>query len=182
MDRALASSLCSIPHLSVFYDMINDRIADLDITTLLMNLIDTAPEASLPYLARQFNVAGVRGWAFMTTVARKRELLKFSIKLGAKSGTPWAIKEVLRIAGYPGVTFQEGVDKYLDGTWNLDGSVTLGSEGWAKFIAFVPVELPDDVPESVTNMITAIIGEYKPVRSHLMEIVYTQLLWTDPPI
>lgn len=174
MDKALASSLSPIPHLSVFYDIISDRIAELDISTLLMNMIDTAPETSLPYLARQFNVDGVRGWKFMATIAQKRELLKFSIKLGAKSGTPWSIKEALRIAGYPNVTFQEGVDKYLDGTWYLDGSVTLGSEGWAKFYAFIPVANPLSVPTVVDEMITAIIEEYKPVRSHLIDIIYTQ--------
>ena len=175
MDRALASSLTSIPHMSVFYDIVNDRIAAMDISDLLMNMVDTAPLTSLPYIAKHFNVDGVRGWKFMVTESQKRELLKFAIMLGAKSGTPWSIKEVLRIAGYPGVTFQEGVDKVLDGTWNLDGTFTLGSEGWAKFIAFVPVADPGAVPTEVTDMITAIIDEYKPARSHLMEIIYTEI-------
>jgi P2-related tail formation protein len=175
MDRSLGSSLNSKTHLSVFYDIINDRLADIDLSVILMNMLDTAPANALPSLAKQYNVNGYRGWMFMTTETQKRELLKFGTRLGAKSGTPWSIKEALRIAGYPGVTFQEGIARKLDGTWDLDGSNTLGSEDWAKFYAYVPVATPGSVPSSVTELITAIINEYKPARSHLETIIYTQL-------
>ena len=172
MDRALASSLCNIPHLSVFYDIVSDRIAAMDVSTLLMNMIDTAPATALPYLANQFGVAGVRGWKFMATDAQKRELLKNSMKLGAKSGTPWSIREVLRIAGYPNVEFQEGISYMLDGSWNLNGARTLGSEGWAQFNVTVDVIDPAHVPPSVVTKITEIINEYKPARSHLNELIF----------
>lgn len=175
MDRALASSLCNIPHLSVFYDIVNDRLADMDIRVLLMNMIDTAPVTALPYIARQFGVSGLRGWKFMTTESSKRELLKYSILLGGKSGTPWSIREVLRIAGYPGATFQEGISNLLDGSWYLDGTETLGSEGWAEFRVTIPISNPNQVPPSVIDKITEIINEYKPARSHLRELKFKGL-------
>lgn len=177
MDRALASSINSAPHLSVFYDIVSDRIDDLTLTDILTNLIDTAPSGALLNLANQFNIAGIRGFMYMPTVQQQRELLKSALQLSAKSGTPYAIKKVLEIFGFPGVTFQEGVSKVLDGTWVLDGTETLGSEGWAEFIAIVPVPeswgtVGGTVSAKDQAIVEAIINEYKPARCHLVGVQY----------
>lgn len=173
----MASSVNSAPHLAVFYDIVSDRIDDLTLTDILTNMIDTAPRGALLSLANQFNIAGVRGFMYMPTVQQQRELLKSALQLSAKSGTPYSIKKVLEIFGFPGVTFQEGVSKVLDGTWVLDGTETLGSEGWAEFIAIVPV--PEDWPlvggvvaDEDKAIVESIINEYKPARCHLVEVQY----------
>lgn len=174
MDRALASALNIRPHLAALYDVVDYRLNSIDLTKMMLYMIDIAPVEALPLLASQFHVSGVEGWKFASTTQMKRNLLKSAIELHRYKGTPYSIKEALSKLGYPGAYFQEGVSDFYDGTHTHDGSTTKGSEGWAKFKAFVPVDDPNNVPADVQAMITAIINEYKPVRCELISIMYIQ--------
>ena len=170
--RPIASALNSIPHLAAFHDIVKARLDAIDKSVALVNMIDTVPATALPILARQFHVMGFEGWRFATTESERRNVLRKSIELHRFKGTPWSIKEALRTIGYDEVTFQEGVDKVLDGTWVLDGSVTLGSTGWAKFKAFVGVEDVTAITTEISDLIVGVILEYKPARCHLMDITF----------
>ena len=167
--NALASNLRSKDHLTVFGRLFAARMDALPVVNTLVYCMETVPETALDALADQFHVTGYEGWKFCTTVDEKRELLKNSIKLHAKKGTPWSIKKACEIAGFPGVYFQEGVGIVYDGTYVYDGSETHGSEGWAKFIAFVPVPNPALVPPTVGPKL---INEYKPVRCELISVEF----------
>jgi len=173
--NAIASNLLTKYHLTVFGRIFAARMDALPVVNTLVYCMETVPADALDALADQFHVTGYEGYKFCSTEDEKRELLKNSIKLHAKKGTPWSIKKACEIAGFPNVTFQEGVGKYLDGSWVLDGTTTLGSEDWAKFIAFVPVPNPTMVPPTITAKLTKIINEYKPVRCLLDSIVYVSI-------
>lgn len=172
IHRPLASAVNAVPHLAAFHDIVKKRLDDIDKSIALVNMIDTVPAVALPLLARQFHAMGFEGWRFASTDAERRKLLRKSIELHRFKGTPWSIKEALRTIGYDHVEFQEGVDKVLDGTWVLDGSVTLGSEGWAKFRAFVWVDDLLAITTEISDLIVGIILEYKPARCHLMDITF----------
>ena len=170
--RPLASALNSIPHLAAFYDIVKTRLDDIDKSVALVNMIDLVPASALPILARQFHVIGFEGWRFATTEDQRRKVLRKSIELHRFKGTPWSIKESLRMIGYDRVSFQEGVDKVLDGSWILDGDVTLGSTGWAKFRAFVWVDDIELITTEISDVVVGVILEYKPARCHLMDITF----------
>lgn len=175
MNRPIASALNNIPHLAAFHDIVKNRLDLMDKSAVMVNMIDTVPAAALPHLARQFHVMGFEGWKFATTEEQRRLVLRKAVELHRFKGTPWSIKEALRQIGYTQVTFQEGVDKTLDGTWVLDGSVTLGATGWAKFHAFIGVEDPNAITEEMSDIVAGVILEYKPLRCHLMSMTFQSL-------
>lgn len=179
MSRPIASAINAIPHLAAFYDVVRARLDSIDKSVALVNMIDTAPAAALPYLARQFHVMGFEGWRFATTDDQRRAVLRRSIELHRYKGTPWSIKEALRSIGYNDVSFQEGVDKVLDGSWVLDGSVTLGATGWAKFKVNIGVEDPDSITEEMSDIVAGVILEYKPARCHMISMTFYQLAGPD---
>jgi len=179
INRPMASAIASVPHLAAYHDIVKNRLDAIDKTVVLVNMIDTVPAAALPFLARQYHVMGFEGWRFATTESQRRAVLRRAIELHRFKGTPWSIKEALRTIGYTQVSFQEGVDKVLDGSWVLDGSVTLGSTGWAKFIANIGVEDPDAITEEMSDLVAGVILEYKPARCHLISINFYQVGGTD---
>jgi len=115
---------------------INRIIGDIDLSPVMIYLIDIVNVNALPFLASQFDVEGFKGWDLAITETQKRELLKTSIQIKKHLGTPWAIKQALKAIGFSNVTIQEGFDTdimVLDGSWILDGSVILGSRDWSAF-------------------------------------------------
>lgn len=75
------------------------RLEALPLDGLLTYLIDTVPAAWLPELGRQLHIMPLEGWQFATTDAERRALVRESIALHRKKGTPWAIKRALAISG-----------------------------------------------------------------------------------
>ena len=81
------------------FNAIADRLGTLDLTVLLVYIIDHVPASVLPHLARQFHVLGYEGWAVVTTEAQQRALLKAAFELHRYRGTPWAIETALSAVG-----------------------------------------------------------------------------------
>lgn len=78
---------------------VTQRLEAIPLHGLLTYLIDTAPAHYLPELGRQFHIAGLEGWQFAATDAERRRLIRESIALHRKKGTPWAVKRALALAG-----------------------------------------------------------------------------------
>jgi P2-related tail formation protein len=179
MIRPLASAINSKDHLSVFYDIFTDRMKAIDLSILLINMFDTCPDVALPLLADQFHIKGVEGWQFVTTDVQRRNLISNAITIHKFKGTPYSIEKALELVGFPGATFQEGVDHYYDGSINYDGTATYGSEGWARFRVFIPVSDPNLITIENTAIVTSTINEYKPVRCLLVEVVFNCSVTND---
>lgn len=79
------------------------RLEGIPLDGLLTYLIDTAPASYLPELARQFHISGLEGWHLATTDEARRALIKRSIAMHRKKGTPWAIHRALTISGIEAV-------------------------------------------------------------------------------
>jgi phage tail P2-like protein len=75
------------------------RIEQLPLDGLLTYLIESVPAEWLPELGRQFHIMSLEGWQFAATDADRRRLIRESIKLHRKKGTPWAVKRALAISG-----------------------------------------------------------------------------------
>lgn len=74
------------------------RIERLPLDGLITYLIDTVPAGFLPELVRQFHIAGIEGGMFAASDADRRHLIRESIALHRKKGTPWAVKRALTLA------------------------------------------------------------------------------------
>jgi len=93
----------------------------------------TCPIESLPHLAW---ANSVDFWADEWPEEDKREVVAQSLQVHRHKGTPGAIKDAIRAAGYGDVEIIEGLDiKAHDGTYVHDGVRRYGGGGhWAWFI------------------------------------------------
>lgn len=131
-----------------------DRLGTLDLTPLLIYIIDQVNSSALPHLAEQFHVTGLEGWELARTDAEKRGLIKRAIELHRYKGTVRAIKDVLRVLGLEGVIrewFQYGGQPYH---FKIE-------------IATDNRELTADLRDKLIDLVTA----YKNVRSRLEEVL-----------
>lgn len=174
MANILATSIRDIPHLAAFDQLAKDRFEAIDLTVLMLYVVDTAPASALYYLAQQFNVLGWKGWVLATTEDQQRALVKKAIELNRHKGTPWAIVEAIKALGFDGAEIKEGVGVYWNGQYVFDGTINWGSasDDWATFRA--TILLPSNVPVGATDYqaIRNLILAYKNARSHLIDISF----------
>lgn len=135
-----------------------DRMGTVDLTPLLIYLVDEVEAAALPHLAEQFDVTGYKGWIQATSEGERRALIKSAIAKHYYKGTPYAIKKVLSDI-------------------SIDASVVEWWQYGADPYHFkVAVELyAQSADAAKIDMIDKLIQEYKNVRSKLdtIEINYT---------
>ena len=158
MPRVLANTIEGMDIAQAAHDIVASRWDDWDLTPYLAYLVDTCDASVLPYLADQFNVDGLRGFALAETEAEQRELIKQSIAIHKFIGTPWALREACRMIGFPVIILEEGVD-----TGDPDTD-------WARFRCYVD---PADARKITGNMVSQFrhfVSMYKPERCHLVAL------------
>lgn len=175
MGNILASSIAGIEHLAAFDEMVEERLANLNIEAVLIYLIDTVDSDALPILAEQFDVLGYKGYGLATTELERREVIKKAIELHRYKGTPWSIKEALKAVGYYDAQIDEGLTGlvYYDGTWNHNGSQLYGPGHWADFSVIIDIGSTQGITAQTAAAAVALINEYKNVRSRLRYLNYT---------
>lgn len=149
-----------------------ERVDGLNLAPLSVYFIDSAIPDVLPFLASQFDMLGYNGWVLADTVAKQRALLKRAFEFKRHHGTPWVIKEVLKLLGYTDVIIREGVDKTYNGTFDYDGTETYS--GGTPFEFRIEITVPDSfalTAEVVSNTIQ-IVNHWKNCRSHLADVAF----------
>ena len=162
---------------------LGDRMGTLPIDKDLIYLIDRVDAQLLPNLAWQFHLTYFEGWGAARTEPERRRIIRQSIAIHRKKGTPWAIKQALRFLGDIDVRIIDRMaqrDAYapyhplrLDGSWTLDGSqrirpieIVVGIpqiQHWARFFVITPHD--DVLDPSISAAMRKIVDEWKPVRS-----------------
>ncbi|RAS18949.1 P2-related tail formation protein [Microvirgula sp. AG722] len=171
------------------------RISDIDLSPLLVYLVDAVNATALPHLAEQFHVMGDEGWNLAGSDAERRTLIKAAIELHRYKGTPWAIKTALAKIGYPDSELIEYHDysrhwtaaggHTLNGDWLLDGGVGLVAPAgiplrrvalshWAEYAIRLNVGT-DLWTQEQQRAIRRMAMMYAPVRSHLKSL----LIWAS---
>jgi len=84
-------------------ELVDERFGAIDLSALLVYLVDMVPANVLPHLAGQFHVMGLEGWEFAQTERERRDLIRRAIELHRYKGTPWAIEQVLVTLNLQGV-------------------------------------------------------------------------------
>ncbi|MET0264709.1 MAG: phage tail protein [Duganella sp.] len=133
---------------------LSERMASLDLSRLLVNLVDLAEPAALPLLAEQFHIMGWEGWDLATDDGARRELIKSAIELHRYKGTPWAVKQTLAKLGLERVTLIERPE----------------GAHWAEFDLDITV-FDRPVTPAIYPQITQLIDTCKPARSHLRRLI-----------
>jgi len=159
MRRVLANSIDSVEIAQVAHDVVAERWDNWDLTESLVYLVDSVNANVLPYLAEQFNVDGLAGFAVASNEREQRELIKISILLHKFMGTPWSIKKACETVGFTDIHLTEGVASNPPNP-QID---------WARFS--VLIGFPDDRIINSANFLRLknFINQYKPVRCHLAD-------------
>ena len=131
------------------------RISHIDLTPLLVYLIDSVDASVLPYLAEQFSVLN-EGWQYAKTDAARRRLLHRAIDLHRYKGTPWAVETALEVLGL-GCRVQE---------WFEYG----GKPYFFRVDLISTNPLGNDIYGQVIDQAVDLITKSKNVRSHLEAI------------
>lgn len=155
MDKLLLPPpLASDERFSILANIAAERFAQIDLTALLVYLVDIVDASALPSLAEQFHVQELEGWLFAANEQEKRELIKQAIELHKYKGTPWAVRRVLEILSLPG-TISE---------WFEYG-------GKAYFFKVEIKLINQGMDENLFNNLVDLIHEYKNVRSKLEALI-----------
>lgn len=178
MGNILGTGIAHAPHLVAFDEAVKIRLEGIDLTPLLMYVVDTADVDALPYLAEQFHALGFEGWALAVTEADKRALIKKAIELHRHKGTPWAIRNAVRAVGFGECEIIEGVGFDFDGGATYNGAQDYNGGNWATFR--VKVEIPNTRPVTLAEFtaLRSMILEYKNARSALADITLVLALET----
>jgi P2-related tail formation protein len=179
-----------------------ERIDAIDLTSILVYRLDSAPDSALLFLAWQFDMVAPQ-WQLGAQVSESidaltdidtltdldtlsstagvsgpsdfdslRALLKVAIPLHRTRGTPYAIKTALKPLGWASVTLLEG-----QASWG--GTSYPGNEGWAVFQARLNLEGGQTVGTMDTARAIAAINFFKPVRAWLDSLWFVGVPITD---
>jgi phage tail P2-like protein len=149
--------------------MIAARLSGMDLSPLLVYLVDTVAENALPYLALQFSLVG-DGWELAESDDARRALIRGAIELHRYKGTPWAIREVIRRLGLGEVEIIEGLGgRIRDGSIRREGLYVHGDpSAWAKYRIILSRPITNDQAAQLRSLLAA----YAPARCHLASLEY----------
>lgn len=174
--RILASAIANKEHLALFDDVFKNALDNIDVSAVLVNLVDIVKPSALYWLASQYDVLGYKGWYLAQTEQDQRDLVKKAIELHRTKGTPYAIKEAIKNFGYSDVTIQERIlsnlQAYHNGVFRRNGTLRHGLGHWATFRVIINPGQTGEVSAQVVAVIIALINEYKNARSHLIDLTW----------
>jgi phage tail P2-like protein len=127
-----------------------DGAGTLDLTPLLVYVIDHVTATALTHLARQFHVTGYEGWLQATNETERRNLIKTAIAKHRYKGTRYAIRQPIEDLGY---------------TCNISEWFEYGGDPYYFKVEVVTNGV--EVDETRAGLIEALIVEYKNTRSWL---------------
>jgi phage tail P2-like protein len=166
--QVIASSLLDNALARALSNLVAERWDDFDLSPFMVYLVDTCAAEALPYLAEQFDIDGLQGFAMAATEQQKRDLIKRSIALHKFMGTPWAIREACRTIGFPVIILEEGVPAVPGGETS--------PEDWARFSVLVEADATRHITEEEARKLRLFVEYYKNERSHLVTLGFYQSL------
>ncbi|ECT9547826.1 phage tail protein I [Salmonella enterica] len=141
------------------------RLQNIDLTPLLVYLVDLTEVTALPWLADQLAITGDNGWNLAESEDARRALIKNAIELHRYKGTPWSVRQVIRNLGFGEVELREGNDrldpaiaeKYPEGTC------------WALYQVILAVTITNDQ----AALLRKTLEVFAPARCELASLDFT---------
>lgn len=166
-SQVIASSLSGNELAGALSELVAMRWDNYDLSPFMLYLVDVCVPAALPYLADQFDVDGLRGFAMVVDEEQQRELIKQSISLHKYMGTPWAIREACNTIGFPVILLEEGA--------TIPGAATT-LDDWAQFRILIEAATNRYITAEEARKLRQFVEYYKNERSHLIELGFYQSL------
>lgn len=159
MAKLMSSAIASV--LGNFDAVISEHFDHIDLSTMMVYLVDCVSSDALPWLAEQFDVEGYKGYDRCTTDKQRRELIKKSISLHYCIGTISAVQKACDIIGFTPKSIEENVPL----TEN-------GENVWCAFrIRLSPEDLSSFSSDTI-SLLKQYISYYKNARSILTEVFF----------
>ncbi|MDR1311092.1 MAG: phage tail protein I [Burkholderiaceae bacterium] len=149
---------------SIALEDLTRRFTSLDLTRLLVYLIDVVEPSALPHLAEQFSLFG-DGWEMAESDEAQRNLIQSAVEIHRKKGTPFSIREVFRALRLGEVEIIEHTGRlWHDGQHKHNGIMHHGDAAkWAVYV----VRLNQPVTRDQAESIRLILSKTAPARCHL---------------
>ncbi|EEU9502623.1 TPA: phage tail protein I [Escherichia coli] len=145
------------------------RLDNIDLSVLMVFLVDIVDSSALPWLGEQFSLSG-DGWELAESDDVRRMLIKAAIELHRYKGTPWSIREVIRRFGFGEVDLIEGTGHLsYDGNRSYNGLFVHGdAAAWAVY----RVILKQPITNDQAAMLRQTLAAFAPARCHLASLEY----------
>lgn len=145
------------------------RLDNIDLSVLMVFLVDIVDSSALPWLGEQFSLSG-DGWELAESDDVRRMLIKAAIELHRYKGTPWSIREVIRRFGFGEVDLIEGTGRLsYDGNRSYNGLFVHGdAAAWAVY----RVILKQPITTDQAAMLRQTLAAFAPARCHLASLEY----------
>lgn len=143
------------------------RLDNIDLTMLMVYLVDIVDSSVLPWLGDQFSLFG-DGWELAESDDVRRTLIKSAIELHRYKGTPWSIREIIRRFGFGEVDLIEGTGQInYDGKVNYNGIYIHGDvNAWAIYRVILNQPITNDQAALLRKTLDA----FAPARCHLVSL------------
>lgn len=145
------------------------RLDNIDLSVLMVFLVDIVDSSALPWLGEQFSLSG-DGWELAESDDVRRMLIKAAIELHRYKGTPWSIREVIRRFGFGEVDLIEGTGRLsYDGNRSYNGLFVHGdAAAWAVYRVILKQPSTNDQ----AAMLRQTLAAFAPARCHLASLEY----------
>lgn len=172
-DLQLPPALAGDERFAMLCELLDETLDSVDINAMLVYLIDLVKPQLLPSLADQFSLLDEAAWALAESVDAKRDLIRNSAQLHRYKGTPWAIREVIRLLGFGEVTIQEGLNNQVrDGSIIRDGNHVHGNPAaWPLYRVFLQHAITNDQAALLRRLLLSVA----PARCRLVSLDYSSV-------
>jgi phage tail P2-like protein len=172
-DQSLPPALAGDERFAWLCELLDESLADVDLNVMLVYLIDLVKPKLLPVLADQFSLLDEAAWMLAESREAKRNLIKNSAQIHRFKGTPWAIREVIRLLGFGEVTIQEGMNNQVrDGAISRDGSHVHGDpSAWALYRVLLRRAITNDQAALLRRLLLSVA----PARCRLIALDYSSV-------
>lgn len=169
-EQQLPPALASDERFALLCELLKETFDSLDINAMLVYLVDLVKPQLLPVLADQFSLIDEAAWLLAESEDAKRNLIKSSAELHRFKGTPWAIREVIRLLGFGEVVIQEGLNNQTyDGAITYDGDHVHGNPAsWPLYRVFLQRVITNDQAMLLRRLLLSVA----PARCRLVSLDY----------
>ncbi|MCY1531747.1 Phage tail protein [compost metagenome] len=169
-DQQLPPALAGDERFAQLCQLLQETFSDLDLSAMLVYLVDQVKSPLLPFLADQFSLLDEAAWLLAESEDATRGLIKNAVELHRFKGTPWAIREVIRLLGFGEVVLQEGLGGLAyDGSATFNGFRVYGDVGsWSVYRVILNQAITNDQAELLRRVLRAIA----PARCRLASLEY----------
>ncbi|MBA2929894.1 phage tail protein [Pseudomonas sp. CCUG 57209] len=155
---------------ALLLELLDEALGALDLNSMLVYLVDLVQPTLLPVLADQFSLLDEAAWLLAESEEAKRNLIKNAAELHRYKGTPWAIREVIRLLGFGEVTIQEGLNNQIrNGSINRTGTHVHGDpSAWPLYRVFLKRAITNDQAALLRRLLLSVA----PARCQLAALDY----------